>query len=98
MENLLPARTFPAPLPEQTLAKIFPPPFAPITLQRPMTLFKGALGLTPGVASTPDPEFLTRVLSKYSSHQAWLRDLAGDDYKNVGVLSATLHEIAEAVW
>lgn len=46
-------------------------------------LFKGALGLTPGVAGIPDPEFLTRVLSKYPSHQAWLRDLAGDDYKNV---------------
>jgi hypothetical protein len=54
----------------------------PIVIARPLKLFPKALGLTPGVAAVPSREFLVRVLTDYPTHQALLRDLAGDHFKN----------------
>lgn len=59
--------------------------FEPITLQRPMKLFKGALTQSKsfGTPFIPDPEFLVRLTTDYRSHQAILRDNAGEHFKNL---------------
>lgn len=53
-----------------------------LTLRRPMKLFKSTLGLVPGVAAPPDPDFLVRLHTDYDSHQEWLRAELGAHYPN----------------
>lgn len=59
--------------------------FESITLQRPLKLFKGALTQSKsfGTPFVPDPEFLIRLTTDYRSHQAILRDNAGEHFKNL---------------
>jgi hypothetical protein len=59
--------------------------FEPITLQRPMKLFKGALTQSKsfGTPFVPDPDFLVRLTTDYRSHQAILRENAGEHFKNL---------------
>ena len=57
-------------------------PSWPLVIARPLKLFPKALGLLPGIASVPSREFLVRILTDYPTHQALLRDLAGDHFKN----------------
>lgn len=57
-------------------------PFEPVTLQRPMRAFSKVLGLTPGVAAPPDPEFLTYLLTGRPSHTAILRNALGNHFKS----------------
>jgi hypothetical protein len=68
--------------PKKTIAEMVIVPFAPMTIQRPLKLFKGILGLTPCVESPPDPDFLVHLLTG-RSHQAWLRLHLGNQYKNL---------------
>lgn len=58
--------------------------FGPVTLQRPMQLFKGALSHTKvyGEPFEPDPEFLVRLVTDYRSHTAMMRKSTGDHFKN----------------
>lgn len=58
-------------------------PFEPVTLQRPMSLFKGMLGLKVKAPSCPDIEFLVQLTTQYPSHQAMIRDSAGEQFKNL---------------
>lgn len=83
VEKLFSAFDRPTANPDQPIVERFAPAFWPITLQRKMRLFKGALGLTPCMAGLPDPDFLIRLLTPYVTHQAWLREAAGADYKNL---------------
>lgn len=59
--------------------------FGNVTLQRPMRLFKGAITQTKayGVPFTPDLDFLVRLVTDYRSHQAILREAAGQHFKNL---------------
>lgn len=68
--------------PEKTIADMVIVPFSPMTIQRPLKLFKGILGLTPCVEAAPDPDFLAHLLTG-RSHQAWLRLYLGNQYKNL---------------
>ena len=58
--------------------------FGPITLQRPMRLFKGALAQSKvyGEPFVPDREFLIRLFTDHRSHQAMIRKSAGEQFKN----------------
>lgn len=59
--------------------------FDPVTLQRPMRLFKGALSPTRtfDVPFEPDIDFLVRLVTDYRSHQALIRKSAGNQFKNL---------------
>jgi hypothetical protein len=77
-ENLLPK------ISDRTLAQKLSLPWESFTLQRPMKLFKGSLGLEPGVSAAPDPEFLVRLTTGHPSHQALIRTgLGPKQYKNL---------------
>lgn len=76
--------------------------FEPITIRRPMKLFKGVLGLKPMVSASPDPDFLCYLLTG-SSHQSVLRTITGEQYKNLenllrgkGKSSATTIKLLES--
>lgn len=58
--------------------------FGPITLQRPMRLFKGAFAQSKiyGEPFMPDCEFLVRLFTDHRSHQAMIRKSAGGQFKN----------------
>lgn len=58
--------------------------FEPITLQRQMVLFKGALSQAKiyGAPFVPDLDFLVRLTTDYRSHQALLRAKTGVHFKN----------------
>ncbi len=58
--------------------------FGEVTLQRPMRLFKGSISQakTYGSPFTPDLDFLVRLVTDYRSHQAILREEAGQHFKN----------------
>lgn len=70
-------------------------PFEAVTLLRPMKLFKGALGLTINQKASPSPEFLVKLITPYTSHQAMLRDQAGDQFKNFTHYIRGQHEVSE---
>ncbi|WP_241300229.1 hypothetical protein [Burkholderia stabilis] len=57
-------------------------PLWPLVISRPLKLFPTALGLMPGIPSVPSREFLVRIFTDYPTHQALLRDLVGDHFKN----------------
>lgn len=67
----------------KTVAEAFAPEFWPITIQREMLLFKGAIGLTPGEAALPSTDFLFRLLTPYRSHRAFFRAMAGEEFDNL---------------
>jgi hypothetical protein len=92
MENLAPIGIDHSPIGDRTLGEYLVIPYWPITLQRPMRLFKGALGLHPGIAATPEPEFLVRLLTGHLSHQALVREAAGPYYKNLENLVRARHQ------
>jgi hypothetical protein len=57
-------------------------PLWPLIIARPLKLFPKALGLTPGIEAVPSHEFLVRILTDHPTHQALIRDLTGDHFKN----------------
>ncbi|PWF55729.1 hypothetical protein [Massilia glaciei] len=73
-----------------TLVQILTVPFAPLMLLRPLKLFKSTLGLTPGVATVPDPEFLV-VLLEGMTHQEALRGQLNIQFKNLENLLRGAH-------
>lgn len=83
MENLERSRSLLAPEPDMPLSQVLQESFEPLDLRRPMKLFKGTLGIHPGSAAIPDPEFLVRLISGSPSHQALLRQAVGDQFKNL---------------
>jgi hypothetical protein len=68
---------------DKTVVEAFAPDFWPITIQREMSLFKGAIGLTPGLAARPSTDFLFRLLTPYRSHRAFLRAIAEEEFDNL---------------
>lgn len=88
---------------DSTLSDLFCVPFWPIQLHRPMRLFRTSLGLEPGVQQAPSADFLVKLISDAPSHQAWLRQALGSNYKNLenlvkgkGERSATTLALIEA--
>lgn len=67
----------------KTVAEAFTPDFWPVTIQREMSLFKGAIGLTPALAARPSTDFLFRLLTPYRSHRAFFRAMAGEEFDNL---------------
>lgn len=75
---------------KMTLTEMLVVPFPQITLLRPLRLFKTALGLSPGVAAVPDPDFIV-VLLQGAPHQSRLRDQMAGHYKNLENTLRGLH-------
>ena len=78
-----------------TIDQLLRAPFEPVTLFRPMKLFKGALGLTINQKASPSPEILVKLITPYTSHQAMLRDQAGDQFKNFTHYIRGQHEVSQ---
>jgi hypothetical protein len=57
--------------------------FEPVTLRRPMTLFRSTLGLNRNVAAAPETEFLLCLITGHVSEKAMLRDALGENFKNL---------------
>jgi hypothetical protein len=57
--------------------------FWPVKLERRMRLYRDAMGLMVGYAAQPDPEFLFKILTSHSSHQAMLRAGLKPGYKSL---------------
>lgn len=76
---------------EMPLAELLIVPFAPLTLKRPLKLFGSALGLVPGVAAVPDPDFIV-ILLDGAAHQRSLRALVGQQFKNLEHVLRGLHK------
>ena len=68
-----------------------------LTLRRPLRLFGKALGLRPGVAGHPDPEFLVHLLEG-SSHQEQLRKAIGAQFKNLEHYLRGAHTPTPTTW
>lgn len=75
---------------EMTLSEVLMVPFSQLTLLRPLRLFKSALGLSPGVAAAPDPDFIV-VLLQGAPHQSLLREQMEGNYKNLENTLRGLH-------
>lgn len=58
------------------------PAFAPLVLQRPIGPHGKPLRLVPGVPAVPDVEFIFFLVVGYKGHQAYLRQMAGPQFKN----------------
>lgn len=71
--------------------------FDPITLRRRLMLFHKALGLKPGHAGVPDPEFLVHLLEG-SGHQEQLRKTAGAQFKNLENFLRGAHVPTATTW
>jgi len=57
--------------------------FWPVKLKRRMRLYRDAIGLVVGHAVPPDPDFLFKILTSHSSHQAMLRAGLKPGYKSL---------------
>ena len=57
-------------------------PFEPVAVQRELGTYGRFLDLTPGLFSPPHPEFMVRLVTDAVSHQAYLRDALGGQFKN----------------
>lgn len=71
--------------------------FDPLTLRRPLKLFGRALGLRPGIAGHPDPDFLVQILEG-GSHQEQLRKAAGAQFKNLEHFLRGAHTPTATTW
>ena len=79
----------------RTIGELLHIPFEPVTIYRPMKLFKGTLGLTINQKDSPNPEFLVRLITSYPSHQAMIRNQAGDQFKNFTHYIRGQHEVSQ---
>jgi hypothetical protein len=70
--------------------------FWPVTLRRPMKLFKGALSQSKsfGEPFVPDLDFLVRLITDYRSHQAMFRESAGDHFKSFENHIRSKHQVS----
>ena len=66
-------------------------PFAPLKLLRPLSHFGTAVGLRPGIAKPPDPDFLVHIVEG-GSHQEQLRKAFGNQFKNLEHFLRGAHE------
>lgn len=86
MEKQTKIATAVPPLPKsggnKSISTLLRVPFEPLTLLRPLRLFKSSLGLKVGVAAQPDPDFLV-ILVEGAGHQARLRAELGPHFKNL---------------
>jgi hypothetical protein len=71
--------------------------FEPLTLRRPLKLFGKALGLRPGIAGRPDPDFLVYILEGVG-HQEQLRKAAGSQFKNLEHFLRGAHAPTATTW
>ena len=71
--------------------------FAPITLFRPMQIFRTSLGSSTSIGTSflPDHDFLVRIVTDYRSHQAMLRTEADDNFKNLENLLRGRHQLSQ---
>lgn len=70
--------------------------FAPITLYRPMQVFKTALAPSASIGApfVPDGDFLVRLVTDHRSHQAILRAEADGEFKNLENLLRGKHQLS----
>lgn len=78
--------------PEKTVGELVQVPFWPVTVLRPLGPYGHMLDLEPGVPTSPDPEFLVRLVTGHQSHQAQLRHEAGAQFKNLENLVRGKHK------
>lgn len=71
--------------------------FAPITLYRPLQVFKTSFAPSKSIGTSflPDHDFLVRIVTDYRSHQAMLRTEANDNYKNLENLLRGRHQLSD---
>ena len=79
---------------DRTLEDLFIVPFDALTICRSIGPYGRLLGLIPGVCTTPSPDFLTRLLTPHPSHQAVLRKVSGDQFKNLENLIRGRHRVS----
>lgn len=77
------------------MEKLAASPFEPVTVLRPPGPYGRLLNLKAGAAMPPDPEFVVRLLSDHKSHQAYLRQQASHDYKNLEHHLRGKHKLSE---
>lgn len=82
MENLQAAIAAIISIRDKTVLEPFAIPFEPVTIRREMKTFRTHLGLRPGVAAAPDPEFIVRLVSGERSTAAMFRRQVGEQFKN----------------
>lgn len=70
-------------------------PFEPVAVQRELGTYGRFLDLTPGLFSPPHPEFMVRLLTDAVSHQAYLRDALGGQFKNFENHVRGKHKVSE---
>ena len=71
--------------------------FRPVTLQREPLLFKKAVGLQPGVAASPDPDFLVHLFEG-TGHQEQIRKATKEQFKNLENFLRGNHEPTTTTW
>ena len=69
--------------------------FPNVTVSHELGPYGRMLGLAPRVSTTPDPEFLVRLLTDDTSHQAFIRQAAGDKFKNLVNLVRGRHRVSQ---
>lgn len=67
--------------------------FQPVEVLRPLGTYGRLLNLEQG-AKAPDPEFLVRLLTGHTSHQACIRRAAGSHFKNFENLIRGKHKLS----
>lgn len=65
------------------MEKLAATPFEAVTVIRIPGPYGRFLNLKAGIAMPPDPEFVVRLISDHKSHQAYLRQQASHEYKNL---------------
>lgn len=75
---------------------MYPHAFTPITLYRPMRVYKTALAPSAsiGIPFVPDGDFLVRMVTDYRSHKAILRAEVDGDFKNLENLLRGRHQLS----
>ena len=79
---------------DAALEEMFIVPYESVTIIRPLGPYGRMLSLSPGVRSAPNADFLYRLLTNHSSHQALLRTATGDQFKNLENLIRGRHQVS----
>lgn len=79
---------------DAALEEMFIVPYGSVTIIRPLGPYGRMLSLSPGVRSAPNADFLYRLLTNHSSHQALLRTATGDQFKNLENLIRGRHQVS----
>lgn len=79
---------------DMTVGELLIMPFQPVKIQRALGPYGRMLELEPLISKTPHPEFLVRLLTDHTSHQAYIRHKVGNQYKNLENLIRGRHRVS----